>query len=291
MRLCRWIIFYLNTLALGSWAQEPGLANSGSPPLTRPFLSRIRGLFEVELPQLDPPGTVKFILYPHISDLVRRDYVRTDVGFRWTLNDHVEFSTEGAAFLTHGFGEQATGNGIGELRYGLKYLIHESLPPDFEASANLSVTQPLTQRPIDLSDGYQHITPSVIIQRHSPNNRHLTVFTELSLDAISPSGKAGAMQINQPHDDSSSVTLGGVYDLGQIKWTLAGTYTTTALISSRAEHFFTSGPAYSGTCQKNLFSIPKPNGSSDSARRCRGAQTAIISSSTRGSAPRLPSAK
>ncbi len=251
MRLCRWIIFYLNTLALCSWAQEPGLANPGSPALTRPFLSRIRGLFDIELPQLDPPGTVKFILYPHISDLVRRDYVRTDVGFRWTLNDHVEFSTEGAAFLTHGFGEQATGNGIGELRYGLKYLIHEWLPPDFEASANLSVTQPLTQRPIDLSDGYQHITPSVIIQRHSPNNRHLTIFTELSLDAISPSGKAGAMQINQPHDDSSSVTLGGVYDLGQIKWTLAGTYTTTALIGSRAEHFFTSGPVYSGTCQRN----------------------------------------
>ena len=250
MRLCRWIIFYLNTLALCSWAQEPGLTNPGSPALTRPFLSRIRGLFDIELPQLDPPGTVKFILYPHISDLVRRDYVRTDVGFRWTLNDQVEFSTEGAAFFTHGFGEQATGNGIGELRYGLKYLIHESLPPDFEASANLSVTQPLTHRPIDLSDGYQHITPSVIIQRHSPNNRHLTVFTELSLDAISPSGKAGAMQINQPRDDSYSVTLGGVYDLGQIKWTLAGTYTTTALISSRAEHFFYLRPSV-------LWYVPK----------------------------------
>jgi hypothetical protein len=144
MRLCLWIILGLNTLALCTWAQEPGLTNTGSPALTRPFLSRIRGLFDIELPQLDPPGTVKFILYPHISDLVRRDYVRTDVGFRWTLNDHFEFSTEGAAFIAHGFGQQATGSGIGELRYGLKYLIHEWLPPDFEASANLSVTQPLT---------------------------------------------------------------------------------------------------------------------------------------------------
>ena len=58
------------------------------------------------------------------------------------------------------------------------------------------------------------------------------------------------MQINQPHDDSYSVTLGGVYDLGQIKWTLAGTYTTTALISSRAEHFFYLRPSV-------LWYVPK----------------------------------
>src|SRR4051812_32750273 len=100
-------------------------AASPTPPL-RPFYVRVPGLLGFDLPNIDPPGTVKLILNPHFSDFIRHDYIRIDAGFRWAVNDHFEFSPEARTYITHGLGgSTADGYGIGEVRVGAKYVVRQ----------------------------------------------------------------------------------------------------------------------------------------------------------------------
>jgi hypothetical protein len=232
--------------ATAAWAQARPAASSPPPPLS----ARIRGLFDLELPDLDPPGTVKLILHPHLSDLVRRDYLRTDAGFRWALNDQFELSAEAGTFLTHGLGGGGDGYGIGKLSLGTKYVFHEWLHPEFETSAGIKVDLPVGHPPVDFTDGLDHYTPNLVMEHHWTSNAKLTTFAGASLDFVGHSAVRGTIQPNQPHDNSASLTLGGVYDVGQLKWTLAGTYTTTALVSNGPEHFFYLQPSV-------LWYVPK----------------------------------
>jgi len=221
-------------------AQDPAAAGRPEP---QPFFSRVRGLFDFQLPDLDPPGTVKLIFHPHVSDLIRRDYLRTDIGLRWALNDDFELSAEGATYLTHGLGGASAGNGIGELRLGTKYLFKQWLRPQHEASVAFDFSHPNGTPPPDMTDGHNHYQPSLTIQRHSHHNPKLTTFASVGLDLLTPSSSPGTFGINQPHDDSTAITGGAVYDLGQFKWTVSATYATTALLGDRTDHFFYLRPS------------------------------------------------
>lgn len=202
------------------------------------FLTKVRGLFDFDLPDIDPPGTVKLTLHPHLGDLVRRDYMRVDTGFRWAINDHFEISPEAAVYFTHGFGGGNDGYGIGELRLGSKYIFRAWPDPDMETSLFLNVEVPVGSPPINLTDGLNHFAPGFLVQHHSSRNRRLTTFAGAGLDLVSQSDIAGTPVRNQPLDDSMNFTAGAIYDLGQIKWTLSATYATTAVLGDVTDHFF-----------------------------------------------------
>ncbi len=240
----------LSLAAVPAWAQmvpEESVKSAQMPPTV---FARLRGLLDIELPQLDPPGTVTVFLHPHFSDLVRRDYMRVDGGFRWALNDHFELNSEAAAFFTHGLRHGNEGYGIGDLRLGTKYIFQEWLRPDFEASVAYNVELPIGRPPIDLTDGHNHYVPSFAIQHRSDRNPHLTTFASTSLDLIGPVTVPGTFSFNEPHHDSFSLSVGGVYDVGQLKWTLSGTYATTAIISGTPDNFFYLYPSV-------LWYVPK----------------------------------
>ncbi|MBI2812656.1 MAG: hypothetical protein HYX71_00025 [Opitutae bacterium] len=218
-------------------------ADQNPPPDSRPFFSRVRGLFDIDLPELDPPGTVKLILHPHLSDFIRRDYLRTEAGFRWALNDRFELSAEASTYLTHGLGGGSDGYGIGELRLGAKYIFTGWLRPAYEASVTFNASRPTGTPPLDMTDGFNHFLPGFTIQRHSERNPKLTTFAAGGLDLLGRSTSPGTLRPNEPHDDSFSLTAGAVYDLGQFKWTFAGTYASTALLGDETEHFFYLKPS------------------------------------------------
>ena len=236
----------ITTAAFGQALPAPDLQANPQAPTA---FSRIRGLFDIDLPELDPRGTIKLIFRPHLSDFIRRDYLRTETGFRWALNDNFEFSSEAATFVTHGFGDPA-GYGIGELNFGTKYIFPAWLRPDYEASVSLNIDLPVGRPPLDFTDGLEHYAPGIVVQHHSARLTRLTTFAGTSLDLITHSSVAGVIQPNQPHDDSVSITAGGVYEIGQIKWTLSGTYTTTAWVSGTSAHFFYLQPSL-------LWYVPK----------------------------------
>lgn len=230
--------------ALPAAAPDPSapagnIRESASP---RHLFARIRGLFDVDLPELDPPGTVKLTFRPHFGDFLRRDYVRVASGARWTLTDRLELNAEAEAFATHGFRGTGPGYGIGEVRLGGKYVFREWLHPELEAGVSLEVQIPTGRPPPDLTDGFNHFTPTFTVQHHSAARPRLTLFASASLDFLTDSSVPGTLVRNQPRDDSLALTAGAVYDLGQFKWTVQTTYANT-WIGGEDDHFFTIRPS------------------------------------------------
>ncbi len=249
----RLLFFVLLILALpATWAQTAPADNTQSPPQDqRPFFTRIRGLFDFDLPTIDPPGTIKLILHPHLGDFVRRDYLKLDGGLRWALNDHCEINPEASVYFTHGLGgSTADGYGVGEVRLGSKYILRQWPDANYETSVFLNVEVPVGHPPVDLTDGLNHFAPGFLVQHHSTRYPKLTTFSGAGFDLVSDSAIAGTPVRNQPLDDSTNVTAGAIYDLGQVKWTLAATYATTAGLGDTTEHFFYLRPSL-------LWYVPK----------------------------------
>jgi hypothetical protein len=231
--------FLLIALAcLTAQAQTTALPPPGPPQESLPFLSGIRGLFDFDLPSIDPPGTVKLVLHPHLGDLIRRDYMRMEGGIRWALNEHFEIRPEASVYFTHGLGDSSDGYGVGELRLGGKYIIPGWPKANTETSITLNVERPVGDPPVDLTDGLNHFAPGLLVQRRWPRHSKITTFAGTGVDLVSVSDVAGTPVRNQPLDDSMNFTAGIIYDLGQIKWTLSATYATTALLGDTTEHFY-----------------------------------------------------
>lgn len=214
------------------------------------MFSRIRGLFDIDLPVIDPPGTFKVKFNPHFGDILRKRYLRIDAGVQWAVNENLQFNVEADAFGTHGLRRGSASYGVGQLHLGTKYLFKEFLRPDFETSIGFNADLPVGHPPVDFTDGHNHLSPYFITQHHTETNPNLTTFAGVSFDLVSPSKVPGGFGVNQPRDDSFSINAGAVYDQGQLKWTLATTYTSTALIGGKPEHFFTIRPSV-------LWFVPK----------------------------------
>lgn len=217
----------------------PVAGREAGPDGRRPVLSRINGIFDGDLPQLDIPGTIKLTLRPHVGDLIRRDYIRTEAGFRWSLNESFEINTDASIFLTHGLGDNNdSGNGVGKVRLGSRYVLEDWPKRDYDTSLALNMEAPVGHPPIDMTDGQYHLTPNFIIQHEWARNRKITTFAGLGFDFIDPSSIPGRFGTNQPHEDSVNGTVGAIYDMGQLKYTLSATYATTAWLGNRTDHFF-----------------------------------------------------
>lgn len=213
--------------------------NRATPEEPPRLFSRLNGLFNGDLPQLDLPGTFKLILRPHVGDLIRRDYMRLEAGTRWALNEHFELTSEASVYFTHGLGgSTADGYGVGRIRLGSKYIVERWPLPEEETSFTFNIEIPTGHPPIDMTDGNYHFSPTVVVQHNWASRPRVTTFGGYGLDILGRSNVRGTYGTNQPHDNSTSLIAGAVYDMGQIKWTLTATYATTALITRHTENFY-----------------------------------------------------
>lgn len=218
-------------------ATSPDDSQKNTTPM--PLFSRVNGLFGGDLPQLDLPGTFKLILRPHLGDFTRRDYMRLDAGTRWALNEHFELTAQASAYFTHGLGgSSADGYGIGRVWLGSNYVFEHWPHQDYETSVSINAEIPTGHPPIDMTDGNYHFTPTVVTQHNWASRPRLTTFGGVGLDLVGRSNIAGTYGTNNPHDHSMSFIAGAVYDVGQLKWTITGTYATTALITSHTNNFY-----------------------------------------------------
>jgi len=202
----------------------------------RRYLPHLSDIFGSDLPELDRPYAIKLTLRPHFGDLIHRDYMRVETGLRWAMTENFEFRTAGSVFFTHGL-KDAAGYGVGQLSGGAKYIFDDTPWRDYETSVELNAETPVGHPPLDMTDGYTHVRQSFVVQHLTDWNPHLTLFGGAGLDFITKSHIPGTPGFNEPRDDSFSLTGGGVYDVGQIKWTFTTTYATTALIGAHADHF------------------------------------------------------
>jgi hypothetical protein len=243
--MSRVILFFLGALAGPlAWAQTAPPGHLTTAPEPQPFFTRIRGLFDFDLPNIDPPGTIKLVLHPHLGDFIRHDYLRLDGGLRWAVNDHFEINPETTVYGAHGLGgSNADGYGVGEVRLGTKYILRRWPSSNYETSIFLNVEVPVGHPPVDLTDGLNHFAPGFLVQHQSERNAKLITFSGAGLDLVAHSTIAGTPARNQPRDDSANVTAGAIYDLGQFKWTLSATYATTAGLGGATDHFFYLRPS------------------------------------------------
>ncbi|MDP2136652.1 MAG: hypothetical protein Q8J74_02245, partial [Candidatus Didemnitutus sp.] len=180
---------------------------------------------------------------PRVADLIRRDYIRVPTGVRWTVNDRLELNVEVEAYATHGLdSDSSAGYGIGKVRLGARRLLSHWPKPGLETNVGLNLDFPVGSPPADLTDGLNHVSPFLVTQRRLDTHPKWTIFGGGSADFVADSSVPGRIDLNTPRDDSLSVNAGAIYDLGQIKWTLQGTYTNT-WISAGDEHFFTIRPS------------------------------------------------
>jgi hypothetical protein len=228
--------------ANAAWAQTSTGTDEqhpGTPPEPARLFSRINGLFNGDLPQLDLPGTFKLILRPHFGDFIRRDYARLDAGTRWALNEHLELTSEASVYFAHGLGgSNADGYGVGRVRLGSKYIFERWPLPNYETSLTINAEIPTGHPPIDMTDGNYHLAPAVVVQHNWISRPKVTTFGGMGADIVGRSTVRGTWGTNQPHDHSVSFTAGAIYDVGQLKWTISGTFATTAGITRHNDNFY-----------------------------------------------------
>lgn len=229
------------------FAQDQVRSVDGPAPFDPPpeeLPESINGLFDIDLPRLDPPGTFDLHFNPRLGDLVKRDYIRVPTGVRWTMSESFRVSFIADGYATHGL--KNTENhvyGISMLRLGGKYVLRDFPERDCLTSVDLNVQMPVGSPPFELTDGLVHVTPSFITEHRLETYRRVTVFGGMSVDFAFDSSVNGAVGKNTPWDDSVSIDAGAVYDLGRLKWTLQTKFTSGFIGEHSSFNSFTVRPS------------------------------------------------
>jgi hypothetical protein len=242
----RRILLWIALLGLPTVAVEAqnDAAAAGSAPDTweQQTISRIRDLFEIELPTTERTGQIKLSFQPHFRDLLNEDYLRLPLELRWGVNDHFELNSEIDTYFDHGLRKGNGGYGISTLHFGAKYAWLEWLKPTWDASVGINSSIPVSRPPIELTDGHDHITPYIVFGRKLGNVPGLSGVINVSTDFMSASSTPGAFERNEPHSNSLTVSPGLLYDHHAWHYTLEVDGTTTRFIGSGSHDFLTIRP-------------------------------------------------
>lgn len=239
---------FCSALLLGTLGPTLALGESATPtrqpePENPEEFSRVRGLFDVDLPKTVEKFRPKLIVHPHFGDFLHRGYLRLPVGARVGVNDHTEINAEVESYLTHGLKGRGPGYGIDLLSLGAKYQWQRWLRPDVDASTGFNASFPVGRPPLDLTDGHTHFSPYVTFSRRWPEYPRLTPFVSLGTNLMWKSSVPGSFIRNQPHSDTVGGSAGAMYDRDILKYTVVFSYWTTALIGRGDHHFVSLNPS------------------------------------------------
>ena len=237
--------------APASGAEEPAAAAAPAAPDDQ-GLRKISGIFDTDLPKTEKKGRIRFILHPHLGDFTRRSYVRVPLGVRWGVNDHVEFSATVEPYFEHGLKSGSPGNGIGDVEFGGKYAFHQWLKPDYDASVGLNVRMPVGSPPVDLTDGYNHYAPYLVVSKKSREKPGLTYFVSTTLDGMEKSSVNGSFRKNDAHSTSMIFATGFVLDRFPWHYALETGYQTTSFVGKDNKQFVFVRPSLAWDLPRKL---------------------------------------
>lgn len=232
-------------------AQEAG-ASTVKPSADDLSMHKISGIFDTDLPKTERKGSIRFIIHPHLGDFTSRSYVRLPLGIRWGVNDHVELTATVEPYLQHGLKSGSPGNGIGDLQFGAKYAFTNWFKPDYDASTGINIRLPVGSPPIDLTDGYNHYAPYLVVSRKSPHTPGLTYFVSSTADIMRKSFVNGRFRKDDPHSSSLLFGTGFVLDRFPYHYTLEAGYQTTSLIGKDNKQFVFAKPGFAWDLPRRL---------------------------------------
>ncbi|MDB6166453.1 MAG: hypothetical protein JWQ83_1593 [Lacunisphaera sp.] len=207
-------------------------------------LHKISGIFDTELPKTERKGSIRFIVHPHLGDFTSRSYVRVPLGIRWGVNDHVEFTATVEPYFEHGLKSGSPGNGIGDVEFGSKYALKRLLDTEWDASTGVNIRLPVGSPPVDMTDGYNHYTPYLVVSRKSERTNDMTWFISGAVDLMQKSHVVGQFRKNDAHSSSVLLSTGFVLDRYPYHYTLETGAQTTALIGKDNQLFVFVKPGF-----------------------------------------------
>ena len=246
----------LTTAAVFAAESAPTAPNLGSTQPAAPakespqYFSRVRGLFDIDLPATVKKYDLKLVIHPHFGDFTRRAFIRIPVGVRFGLNDRTEGDFEAESYISHGLKNHTEGNGFSALHLGAKYEWAHWLKDYVDTSTGFTTSIPVGRPPLELSDGMNHVAPYVVFSRTFSSIPQLAPFVSFGADFVSDSTVPGVIGRNLPHSDAMGVSPGFIYDAGSLKYTLVLNYSTTSLIGSGNHHYYAANPSV-------LWELPK----------------------------------
>ncbi|MEI7799184.1 MAG: hypothetical protein WCI28_03240 [Opitutaceae bacterium] len=215
-------------------------------------MRKISGIFDTDLPKTEQKGSVRFIVLPHFGDFSRRSYVRLPLGVRWGVNNHVEITATIEPYLQHGLRSGSPGNGIGDVQFGGKYAYRHWLQTDYDASIGLNVRLPVGAPPLDMTDGYNHYTPFLVVSRPSERTPGLNYFFSGTADLMAKSSVAGSFRQNDAHSSSLILGTGFVLDRFPYHYTLETGLQTTSFIGRDHQQYVFVKPGFAWDLPRRL---------------------------------------
>lgn len=226
-------------------------ATATPPPDESPqYFSRVRGLFDIDLPGTVKKYDVKLTIHPHFGDFTRKPFVRIPVGARFGINDRTEVNFEAEAYVSHGLKDHTEGNGFYALHLGAKYEWAHWLKEHVDISTGFTTNIPVGRPPLELTDGLNHIAPYVVFSKTFPAVPQLAPFISFGADLVSDSSVPGTVRANTPRSHAMGVSPGFIYDAGAFKYTLVLNYSTTEIIGNGSNHYYGVNPSV-------LWQLPK----------------------------------
>lgn len=234
-------------LAGSAAAQEQKSSSTISSTLIgweKEAISRVKDLFDLDVPETETPKQVKFSFQPHFRDLISKGYLRVPFELRWGVNDHFELNTDIDTYFDHGLRKGSYGYGLSGLHFGAKYAWLEWLKPTWDTSVGFNSSIAVSRPPLDLTDGHDHFSPYIVFGRKLDGLKGLSGFLNFHPDFVSSTSLPARYTFgqNEPHSDSFTVTPGLLYDHLDWHYTLQVDATTTRYIGSGSKDFLTIRP-------------------------------------------------
>ncbi len=204
----------------------------------------IRGVFTSDLPDVGRKHSLRLIWHPHLADLVKYDYFRTDLGLKYTLSSRLELRAFTSSYFAHGLGDAGFFDdaGFGAVQFGAKFRFKEKLLGRWESAIGTRYSIPINDPPADVTDGLEHRTLFATFARPLKSHPNLRVFWGIGADFVQETSFAGRNEDNDLRDSNHYLSGGLVIDRERTHYTLEGKWTTTRLLGNSSQDVFELRP-------------------------------------------------
>lgn len=209
--------------ALPRLAAEPEVSDSSL---------RINGIFNAALPGTERKNSLRLIVHPHFGDLTERDHIHAPIGFRYGLTERWEATIDVEGYMSHGLRNVAFAKemGFSQYHFGTKYRPESHLIPGWETGVGIDYSHPLGTPPLEVTDGFEHISPFITFARPLESQPNIRVFWGVGADLVNTTSTPGALRRNQLGDDSVDFSGGLVWKLGSYHYTFEASWETTDFV-------------------------------------------------------------